>query len=144
MKGSAEIEVLMTVGLILLTIFFLANFFEIITDIANALALATATAASQDLSGLVTISGAAPDEISIRFSPTDRYSYDLQIKDRLVNVRLISLNDEECKDIFRIRVDEKICRSSASTSVGDLKVSGKGNIFEVGKSKQGYRAEVTQ
>lgn len=135
-------EVLLTVGMIVLTIFFLTNFFTIITDIANALALASANGVAQDISGLITLSAAAPNEIFIQFSPTDKFSYELQIKDRLVNVKLISLEEEECTDIFRIRVDPAICQSSVSTAVDDLEVFATGNKFEVSKDKQGYGVNV--
>lgn len=63
---------------------FISNQFE---DLVKEIALESAETVAKDVAGFVTISGAAPEEIKITYNPSTKFSYDVEIKNRIVMIK---------------------------------------------------------
>ncbi len=119
-KGQGEMtDVLMTV---ILSICVLAVAFkvpEIIDDMSSLLTLSSAERTALDLGGLITISGAAQDRITIYYENEDEtISYDITIDDRMIDIKNIRVNGE-----ISISSETTIAKGWAKIGYGDVSLS---------------------
>ena len=95
-KGNGElVEILMTVTLsvCLVTVAFKAP--QIMGEMADMITLSSAERTALDLGGLITISGAAQDKITIYYeNEEETISYDIEIEDRMLNIKNIRVYGE--------------------------------------------------
>lgn len=147
MKGSAETEVLFTILMMIISFFIAANTLQIVRDIANALALASAEIVARDVANLITLSSAAPHEIVIDYLASENFLYDTKVKERLVNVKLLSEEGKTCPEAFGFAVDERVCQGEGKSAIDGIELSTTGNHFTFSKSKDDagkitYRVDV--
>jgi len=95
MKGNIVTETLWIIGLSILI--FLIVFVVIPKfwrSIAETAILSSPDVIVRDLSGLITISGAAPHDITIYYeTSTEKYSYNLEVDGKILNLEMISSDD---------------------------------------------------
>jgi hypothetical protein len=105
-------------------------------DIAFTALQSSPDVVARDIAGLVTISGAAPHQITIYYKvPTEKYSYNLQISGRNLTVEM--LGEEKIINKITARASDEIPidpQSSVSDStiftIEKLREEGK-NVYEV-------------
>lgn len=87
-KGQADwMEIFMTILLACCLVIVALKIPDIMKDIATLLTIASGEATARDLGGLITISGAAQDAITITYEGADEsIFYDVELKDRMVHI----------------------------------------------------------
>ncbi|OGW54472.1 MAG: hypothetical protein A2Y81_11745 [Nitrospirae bacterium RBG_13_43_8] len=137
MKGDIVTETIwiiaLSVMIILIVFVALPKFWK---DIAFTAILSSPEVVIRDIAGLVTISGAAPHDITIYYEvPTTKYSYNLMINGR--NITLEMLGDEKILDKItattsdEIPIDPEASISDSTTfTIEKFREDGK-NIYEV-------------
>jgi hypothetical protein len=122
-KGDAAIgEVILLIGIALGLVFFAVMVLpKFINSMMGMLALNSADAMSRDLAGLITISGAATDRMTIDFNP--KSTYDVTISERVVVVHVL----EGIKDTAWEKAGlDSTCPDSSQCifkSINDVKIS---------------------
>lgn len=114
MKGQAEVtEVILIIAMIATTFFVVINILPMIMDdLGKMLALASGEVVARDISGLTTISGAAPYSIKIFYAPeVEEISYNVEMRKRMVAVDMVREN-KECVGTF--------CKGEGKSAVGNL------------------------
>src|SRR5437867_9573519 len=111
------------------------NVLTIIRTLADELALQSAESVARDTSSMITLTAAAPGEITIKYQPSNKYSYDLSVKDHLVNVNLLSPEGGSCQQAFGFAVDQRICSGTGKAAIDVLAVPKTGNLFTFSKVK---------
>jgi len=97
MKGMVLIEIMAVVFFTLMLIAVIYITPILFSEAARSLALASAEAVAKDIAGLLTMSNAATDRITIHYDcPTDKYLYNIRIEDGIVTVEML---DEEKKTL---------------------------------------------
>ncbi len=71
-------------------------------DLAKQIAQESSEVVAKDIAAFLTVSGAAPEDITITYKPSTKFSYDVEIKDRFVGIK--SLFDNEYTEGARILV----------------------------------------
>jgi len=92
MKGQAEVtEVVKFVGLTLLFVLFIGLILpKLLYDMYKMFSLISAEVVAKEIAGLVSVSGVAPHQITIYYSPSSSVTYDVKVGDRLVRVDLLN------------------------------------------------------
>jgi len=95
MKGDIVTETLWIIGLsilIFLIVFVIVPKFW--KKIAETAILSSPSVIIRDISGLMTISGAAPHDITIYYkAPSEKYNYNLDINGKILTIEMISSED---------------------------------------------------
>lgn len=73
-------------AILVMFIFFTQVFAKAVSIITDNFSKASAENVARQLSGLITVSGAATNEIKIDYVPTTEHTYDIFVKDRTVKV----------------------------------------------------------
>lgn len=95
LNNSGQVALTEVLGIVLLIIATVTFAFLLlpkwISDMYGLIALSSAEVVARDLARLVTISGAAPHDITIRDRLHSSYEYDVDIENRLVRVKLLTV-----------------------------------------------------
>ena len=137
MKGDIVTETIwiiaLSVMLILIVFVAVPKFWK---DIAFTAILSSPEVVIKDIAGLVTISGAAPHDITINYEvPTTKYSYNLLISGR--NLTLEMLGDEKILNKITARTSDEIPIDPEASVMGSTTFTieklreGWNNIYEV-------------
>lgn len=104
MKGQAEItEIIIILALAAFTIALIPILLNLIQDFFKIFALASPEIVSRDLAGLMTISAAAPNNITLYYKIyAEGISYDFDSHDRKVNVKLLDEDQKMIKEASSI------------------------------------------
>jgi len=104
-KGTwSSIEVLMVVLLLVVGAMIIAQTQTIATDMSSFISHASAESVARDVGGLISISAAAVDEISIDFrSPNKKVVYDIEIEDKVVKT-----TSRDSQDLEELTLDPTI------------------------------------
>lgn len=133
MKGTAEIEVLLTIGIIVATIALIFEVFVIVDTIISEFSAASAEVVSRDVASLITISASAPHDITIHYT-TDR-AYKLEFENRFL--RSILQTTKPCSELFptvRAEVKEAFCQALSKFGVSSLSGKRTGSTFTIQKT----------
>jgi hypothetical protein len=93
-KGDATIEAVLAITMGVCIVLAAAPASRILNDMLKMLNANSAEAVARDLGGIITIAGSAQDEVTITYQASSQFSYDLTIKDRLVNISNIRKDGE--------------------------------------------------
>ncbi len=128
MKGQAQVtEILTTLGIAVLTVSLIFIVPKLLNDFIKMMILAKAEIVARDIAGLITVSGAAPEEIIIHYeTPSEDITYNVDIDGRVVNVEMLG--------------EEKIIEKSSSRSGVDPDTSLKdAKTFTILKIREGQK-----
>jgi hypothetical protein len=94
MKNKGQAEIMSIIGVVVSALFILVFVVfllpDMIADLMAFLSTFSAEVVSRNVAGLITISAAAPDEITIDYSPSNDFYYDVDINNRVVHVKLLT------------------------------------------------------
>jgi len=110
-------------AIVVLFLFFSQIFPRVVATITDTFSKASGENVARQLSGLITVSGAATHEIKIDYIPTKQHTYNILIKDRTIKVTpifkvayaekasstqpfAVSLNDYEQDDVNHFTVEK--------------------------------------
>ena len=95
MKGDIVSETIWIIGLsVLIFLIVFVGVPKFWKAIAEEAILSSPDVIVKDISGLMTISGAAPHDITIYYkAPSEKYLYNLEIKGKIVTIEMISSDD---------------------------------------------------
>jgi hypothetical protein len=107
-------------------------------DIAQTAVLSSPDVVIKDIAGLVTISGAAPHDITINYKvDTDTYSYNLQVSGRNLTVEMLGaekiMNKITAAASDEIPIDPEASVLDSTTFTIQKTVADGKNLYEVGR-----------
>jgi hypothetical protein len=95
-RGTAEIEILTTVVIAAIALMILPIIPEMVSEIASLVAVASAEATARDLGGLITISGAAIEDVTMTYMGADaQIVYDVTIENGIITVKALDADKLE-------------------------------------------------
>jgi hypothetical protein len=139
MKGDVVTETIwiiaLSVMLILIVFVAVPKFWK---DIAFTAILSSPEVVIKDIAGLVTISGAAPHDITINYDvPTTKYSYNLQVSGRNLTLEMLGeekiLNKITAKTSDEIPIDPEASVLDSTTFTIEKNTEDGKNSYEVYK-----------
>lgn len=134
-KGQQEIiTVLGTVAMAAITVFFIIEILpKAITDFQQFVSLASAEVVSRNLAGIISISAAAPNQITINYQPSEDYKYYVRTKNRVVDVKLLTQRFGMSGEIVSETAVDSKCYDGRETTCEFNEV----NFFTVRKWSEG-------
>lgn len=135
MKGQSEvIEILVFIAFAFVFVLLLAVILpKYLSDINKLFSLISADVVAKDLSGLITVSGVAANKITIYYSPSDVVTYNVDIKDRIVNVELLESKDKvkEKSSPEKTAVDPQLQESNVNSFTIMKSIENNQIVYEV-------------
>jgi len=130
-------DILVTVLLAACILFLLFKIPEIVGNIVTMLSLASGEVTACDLGGLITISGAAQDSITITYEGADEsIFYDVEIKDRIVHIKGIRKESGEELSMQKSAFGSTFKTGWGKTAVDDISEEFEFvNIFTIKKDR---------
>jgi hypothetical protein len=135
MKGQSEvIEILVFIAFAFVFVFLLAVILpKYLYDINKLFSLISADVVAKDLSGLITVSGVVTNKITIYYSPSGVVTYNVGIKDRIVNVELLESKDKvkEKSSPEKTAVDPQLQESNVNSFTIMKSIENNQIVYEV-------------
>lgn len=125
-KASGELEVLCTILLIIVVILSALQITMMLPELVDLLTLGSNEAVADNIAGLITISGAAPDSIHISYGAASESGYTVVVQNRIVTVSSSAAGSqtktakvglgnilEEFDGVFTFAIEKNVIKSSS-------------------------------
>lgn len=108
MKMKGDQKVTNTIGIVLIIggmLFFIYAILPLIFQIYKESILSSSDIVSRQLAGFISISLAAPADITITYSPHEKIRYDVDVKERVVDVHISKGQQSGTRELSKILLD---------------------------------------
>lgn len=125
MKGAESVAtVLGAIFITVIVVFFFYYIFPLFFgDLFQSIALSSSEIVARDIAGFISVSGVAPDEISIQYSPSSSVFYNVSVSQRVVKINSASV---------RANTNEVASEKSAVDNLNENIILA--NIFDISKN----------